>query len=139
MLFSMRKFLLMICATLTMCFTSCESSAQVVYSNDGRAVEYVYYDYGVGTSVVYFNSIPYYRYWINNTWSYRLVPRDRWHYIVHQPHGYYRPQYYHNTFHNHYTPKPQHHRPNTHGFDVRPNQPSHQMRGRQPMQQRGRR
>lgn len=142
----MRKVLFIICATLTLLLSSCESSAQIVYSDDRQTTEYVYYDYSLGTTVVYINSIPYYRYWFNNAWSYRAVPRDRWHYITYRPYGHYKMPYA-NPHHNPYTHHPQGNRPPTsgRGHDTRTNpysynRPPTQNHGHTPnSNQRGRR
>lgn len=90
----MKKFVLslfVLCATL-FTFNSCG-----ITLNDGYDdyIEYFYYDYMLGTPIIYRGMDPYYVVW-NNGYNYIRVPVNRYNYIRQYPqiHYFYRPYSY---------------------------------------------
>lgn len=79
----MKKFLTLIaCVVLTLCsLGSCTVATSSAIETD------YYYDGIDGKVIVYINSTPYYRTWVNNAWAYTLVPYNRIRYITrYRPH-----------------------------------------------------
>lgn len=72
----MKRLLLALFVALGVALTSCTTAA---YAYDSTAY---YYDSYYGTTVIYIDNSPFYRYWQNDCWYYVAVPHDRWHFIT---------------------------------------------------------